>query len=226
MGPAVPAAGLLLLALALARAAPPGAPGQGPSFDREALLRQLAVADQAWIPRAEPLPGGGIRYVYKRRSGEPELSLAQVRALIQAPPSLQRERQAIRSLLAELERAGVRIDLAQPRKPGAAAEWDATRQTIRIQSRVVALGSRDFALVLNHESLHVAQSCRGRGRAGDPPRPLGLDQRLPSSLAAVLAEPVYRQASPREQQLEREAYAHQENLSLGPALVRRYCRPA
>jgi hypothetical protein len=45
---------------------------------------------------------------------------------------------------------------------------------------------------------------------------------MPTSLAGVLQEPLYSQASALERQLEREAYANQALLHLGPELLRRY----
>ena len=195
-------------------------------LSEDALLLKLADADRAWIPRAEPLGDGRIRYVYKRRAGDPELTIPEIRALIASPPTFSRERLAIGGLLSDLQQAGVRIELSQPRKPGAAGEWDPGQRTIRIQPRVVGKGSREFAKVLNHEAIHVAQSCSARGRLRSNPRPLGLSEQLPGSLAAVLEEPIYRQASANEQRLEREAYANQERLELGSALVRQHCPTA
>lgn len=192
-------------------------------LSEDALLERLAEADRSWIPRAELLPDGRIRYVYKRRAGDPELSIPQIKALIESPPTFQRERLAIGALLADLRTAGVRIELAQPRKPGAAGEWDPAERTIRIQPRVVGKGSLEFAKVLNHEAIHVAQSCSVYGRLRTTPKPLGLHEQLPESLASVLEEPIYRQASATEQRLEREAYANQHRLELGAALVRQHC---
>jgi hypothetical protein len=48
---------------------------------------------------------------------------------------------------------------------------------------------------------------------------------MPASLAAIPQEPLYRQASALERQLERETYANQVLLHLGPELLRRYCAP-
>lgn len=215
---AAPSAG----APALAAARPAGLVG----IAEEALQQQLADADRAWIPRAEPLADGRTRYVYKRRAGDPELSLEQIRALIASPPSFARERLAIGGLLQELRRVGVRIELGPPRKVGAAGEWDPSQRTIRILPSVVGKGSQEFAKVLNHEAIHVAQSCSARGQVRANPQPLGLDEQLPGPLAAVLEEPVYRQASALEQRLEREAYANQHRLELGVALVRQHCPAA
>jgi hypothetical protein len=185
-------------------------------------LQQLAVADRQWLPRAETLPNGAIRYHYRRRAGEPKLTVPELRALIANPPSFGAERLAIGELLTVLGGAGVHLELTQPRKPGAAGEWDPAARTLRIQPRVVAKSSLEFAQVLNHEAIHVAQSCRNRGLRSTP-RPLGLPSQVPGHLAAVLEEPLYRTASERVRQLEREAYANQERLGLGAQLVRRHC---
>jgi hypothetical protein len=186
------------------------------------LLQQLADADKQWVPRAETLPNGSIRYHYRRRAGEPRLSLAELRALMANPPTFGTERLAIGELLKVLAAAGVHLEISQPRREGAAGEWDPRARIMRIQPRVVSKGSVEFAQVLNHEAIHVAQSCRNRGLRSSP-RPLGLPTALPSHLSGVLQEPLYRRASARERQLELEAYANQSRLRLGAELVRSQC---
>lgn len=198
-------------------------PGGLVGVSEDSLMSQLESADRTWIPRVEVLPDGRLRYIYKRRAGDPELSVDQLRALIASSPSFFEERLAINELLSDLRQVGVRIELRRPRKPGAAAEWDPGQRTIRIQPRVVAKGSREFATVLNHEAIHVAQSCSAHGQLRSMPQPLGLSKKLPDRLAGVLREPIYRQASGQEQLLEREAYANQGQLGLGAMLVRRHC---
>jgi len=186
------------------------------------LLDRLAVADRQWIPRAETLANGAIRYHYRRRADQPKLTVAELRALIANPPSFGEERLAIAELLTVLTAAGVRLELTKPRKPGAAGEWDPRAHTLRIQPWVVSKGSVEFARVLNHEAIHVAQSCRNRGVRSSP-IPLGLPTALPAHLEGALNASVYRQASVRELQLEREAYANQARLGLGSQLVRLHC---
>lgn len=188
----------------------------------ELLLSQLAVGDLQWLPRVEPLPDGGVRYTYKRRSGDPSLNLDQIRALIANPPTHARERQFIRRAIEALPRVGVRLSLAHPRRSGAAGEWDPAHRLLRIAPSVVGKGSRDFALVLNHELIHVAQSCRAGG-VGRAPRLLGLSSSLSSTLRRHLNDPVYVRATPLEQGLEREAYANQHLLPLGLELVLQHC---
>ena len=191
-------------------------------LQESALLEQLAKADQKWLPRAELLANGAIRYTYRRRAGEPALSIGQLRALLASPPGYRAERQAIVNLLAALKSVGIRVVVTAPRRPAAVGEWDPLLRTIYIQPQVVARGSVGFAQVLNHEAIHGAQSCSG-GPWPLAAKPLGLATTMPASLAAVLQEPLYRQATALERQLEREAYANQALLHLGPELLRRYC---
>jgi hypothetical protein len=213
-----------VLALPLASVMPLRAAGLE-GIDHRSLMEGLAVADAAWTPRVESLPDGRIRYHYRRRSGDPPLSLTEVRALMANPPRFSRERRAIVALLTVLGRAGVRIQLEQPRRAGAAGEWDPRMRALRIKPAAIESGSAEFAKVLNHEAFHVAQSCSG-GHLRAMPRPLGLPAQVAPQLAAVFNEPVYRSAGPLELQLEREAYANQHRLELGAALVGRHCRLA
>ena len=188
-----------------------------------ALLAQLQEADRQWLPRVERLPDGRSRYVYKRRAGEPALSLEQVKALLRNPPRFEREHGAIRQMLGSLERGGVVVLLEQPRKPGAAGEWNPRRAELRIRPDVPGKGSVEFARVLNHETIHVAQSCRGGGVHAQPV-PLGLPRQLDDRARQHLAEPLYAKASAQERRLEEEAYAGQGQLSLGTQLLEAHCR--
>ena len=77
-------------------------------------------------------------------------------------------------------------------------------------------------LVLNLEAIHVAQSCSNQGLGSDPLL-LGLPTLLPGHLSTVLNEPIYRTAPERVRQLEREAFANQDRLTLGVQLVQAHC---
>ena len=194
------------------------------SSGREGVLHaQLEAADRSWQPRAEPLPGGGTRYVYKRRSGDPALSVEQIKRLMLNPPRFESERRAIDALLLQLHSRGVRVVLGPPRKAGAAGEWEPRARTLRIRPDVPAKGSREFALVLNHEAIHVAQSCR-HGLLQLHPQPLGLSRVLDAEARRHLSDPLYAQASPREIALEEEAYANQHRLDLGAQMLKAQCR--
>jgi len=193
------------------------------STDLSGLLGQLKLADQGWRPRAIPLPGGGVRYLYKRRADDPLLTVAQIKDRLLNPPVFALERQAIASLIPALERVGVLVVLGPPIKRGAAAEWDPAARTIRIQPAVVSNGSAEFARVLNHEAIHVAQSCLRGGLAAQP-KLLGLSTQLDAQGQRHLGDPVYARASALERALETEAYANQHRLELAIALLASECR--
>jgi hypothetical protein len=187
------------------------------------LFTQLDVADQSWKPRAEALPGGGTRYIYKRRTSDPPLTLNQIKALMRNPPTFALERGVIAGLLQELRRRGVTVALGPPRKQGAAGEWEPRAGVLRIRPDLPAKGSREFVRVLNHEAIHVAQSCRGGGLRARP-SPLGLPRQVDAASQRHMADPIYARASARERILEEEAYANQDQLSLGLELLQVHCR--
>jgi hypothetical protein len=88
---------------------------------------------------------------------------------------------------------------------------------------VVAKGTVDFARVLNHEAIHVAQSCAAGGLRAVP-RQLGLSQAVAPEFKVHLDDPLYAGVSDGERALEREAYANQGQLEMGATLVRTHCR--
>lgn len=187
------------------------------------LYSQLEAGDRTWTPRVERIPGVGLRYIYKRRDGEPPMDLEQIRRLMQHPPSFAGERQAVAVLLRQLRRTGVRVVLGPPIKRGAAGEWEARRRVLRIRPDIPDKGTHEFVRVLNHEAIHVAQSCR-RGDIGARPIPLGLSRLMPATQRRNLNSPIYAMATPQERILEEEAYANQDNLSLGWQLLQVHCR--
>jgi hypothetical protein len=199
----------------------PGLMPFDPSSSKQ-VLDQLASADLQWIPKSEVMPNGTTRYSYKRRAGEPTLSIAQIRNLMMNPPTFDPERRSISELWQVLEAKGVKIRLVIPLKVGAAGEWDAKQKTIRINPEVLDKGSKEFAWVLNHEAIHVAQSCKS-GSITANPNVLGLAKKLTPEVELVLQKPPYLNASFQSKSLEREAFASQRNLSLGPSLVEAYC---
>jgi hypothetical protein len=187
------------------------------------LFAQLEEGDRSWLPRVQRRADGRTTYTYRRRPGEAPLTLAQVQALLRNPPRFERERQAIVGLLDTFKALGVTVELRAPRQHGAAGEWDPGLARVRVRPDVPSGGSREFARVLNHEAIHVAQSCLGGGLRRMPV-PLGLPRRLSREGSALLAMPLYRTIPPRTRRLEEEAFANQEDLSLGRVLLERHCR--
>jgi hypothetical protein len=192
------------------------------SLDQNFLFSKLAQADLQWQPQEELLPDGSVRYLYKRRSGEPDLSIDELRALIETPRTFDTERAAIDDLLNTLRQAGVRVLLSPTLKKGAAAEWDHLQGVMRIQPDVLGKGSIDFLRVLNHEAVHVAQSCRA-GNLRAKPRALGLSVTSNTTLLKTLDDPIYANASTWERGLELEAYGLQNETGVAKKLVSSEC---
>ncbi len=193
------------------------------SLDRVDLFTKLEEADSQWQPQEELLPDGSIRYLYKKRAGESDLSLSELRSLIKDPPTFDSERKAINSLLETLRNAGVRVILMPTLKKGAAAEWDHQQGTMRIQPHVMDKGSKDFLRVLNHEAIHVAQSCRG-GSLYAKPKALGIPVSFDPTTQATLSAAMYFNISKEERALEEEAYGLQNDIYRAHQLVSKECR--
>lgn len=195
------------------------------TFPISELIAQLEEADYQWQPRQEILPDGSTRYVYKRRSGEPDLNVTQLRQLIETPPTFHNERQNVLNLFKTLQAAGVRVHLSPTIKKGAAAEWDHRLATLRIQPQMTDRGSVDFLELLSHEAIHVAQSCRG-GSLTARPKPLGLVAVGSSQVRQRLNDPVYKNTSQWEMSLEREAYGSQNNSDKVKQILEKECKLA
>ena len=115
------------------------------------------------------------------------------------------------------------IVVRQPKREGAAGEWNPRRGELRLRPDVASKGTVNFARVLNHEAIHVAQSCK-RGSFYARPRLLGLGRSLSASGRRSLQQPLYAKVSRKQRLLEEEAYANQEQLNLGWELLARHCR--
>jgi hypothetical protein len=213
---------VLLLALLLALPARAAASGSlSPAWERH-LFALLDRGDRLARPRARRLPDGRVLISYRTTPGAPRPSAAQLREMVRNPPTFARERQVIRDLLDRLRRLGVMVELQAPGHALAAGEWMPRRARLRIRPDIPLRGSPTLAMVLNHESIHVAQSCRGGGVRRDPAL-LGLPHRVSPEGRAMLATPAYSSSPPRLRRLEQEAYAHQNDLEIGAVLLDRHC---
>jgi hypothetical protein len=209
----------------LSRSIAPAAPvdRMTDSLDTNELFIKLENADAQWQPQEELLPNGSTRFLYKRRVGEPDLSIAELRSLINDPPTFHTEREAIINLLETLRQAGVRVILTPTIKKGAAAEWDHREGVMRIQPHLTEKGSLDFLRVLNHEAIHVAQSCRS-GSLVAKPKSLGVPIKNDNSFRSTFDNPVYANVSDNEKILELEAYSLQNDISRANFLVSKECK--
>ena len=187
------------------------------------VLEVLAQNDRQWQPRLVVHDDGRREYTYRLPKGAPELSFPEIKALLRSPPDYSDDAESITTLLTALNRYGVTVVIAEPNRAGASGEWNPRRGELRIGHSVVSQGTRSFRRVLNHEAIHVAQSCFG-GSIRSRPRALGLSRGIDTQAMLHLNGPVYAGITSSHRLLEEEAYANQDELMLGALLLDVHCR--
>ena len=187
------------------------------------VLEVLAQNDRQWQPRLVVNADGRRKYTYQLRPGFPQLSLAEIQALLRSPPDYTSDVESIKNLLSALDRYGVTVVIAEPNRIGASGEWNPRRGEMRISHSVVKRGTQAFRRVLNHEAIHTAQSCAG-GSIRSRPKPLGLSRRLDTTAIRHLQSEIYADIASSDRRLEEEAYANQEDPEIGALLLKVHCR--
>ena len=102
-----------------------------------------------------------------------------------------------------LESLGIEIVVGNPSIDGASAEWDTASRTMTISSATMQQGAGAVLQAMNHEAVHVAQSCKAGG-VGTAGKALGIG--TSGAAAQALQHEVYESVSEEEKQMELEAY--------------------
>ncbi|MFZ4566423.1 MAG: hypothetical protein ACOYMY_08150 [Prochlorococcaceae cyanobacterium] len=189
------------------------------------LWQRLRSSDALWLPRVEVRDDGRRIYRLRRLAGDPPLDLMAMQALERATDPFAAERRQVHELVDTLRHHGVLLRLGPPRRRGALAEWEPRARVLRLRHDALDQGHRGLARILNHEAIHVAQSCAAGGLRRSP-QLLGIPRALPPELESVLASDTYALLDDGGRELEREAFAGQGTPGLGARLIRRHCRPA
>jgi hypothetical protein len=85
-------------------------------------------------------------------------------------------------------------------------------------------GLNTFSRTLNHEVIHVIQSCSG-GHVTSYPRPIGLVSKPNKKVMEMLLKPPYADKSAKILDLEIEAFMHQDRPDLVSKLLIQFCYP-
>ena len=130
---------------------------------------------------------------------------------------------AIASQVNTLEALGIQVVVGDPSIQGASAEWDASRRTMTINPKTMAKGASTVMQAINHEAVHVAQSCKA-GSVNNFGAALG----IPTSDQAVerIQHAVYENASDHAKHLEVEAYSLDEQAGAGIRAAIDHCSEA
>lgn len=119
-----------------------------------------------------------------------------------------------------LESLGIQVVVGDPSIDGASAEWDSSNRTMTISENTLEQGSAAVLQAMNHEAVHVAQSCKagGVGAAGTA---LGIAT-SGEAVQAVQHE-TYASVSQEVQQMELEAYTLTNQAGAGVAAAVQHC---
>ena len=119
-----------------------------------------------------------------------------------------------------LESLGIEVVVGDPSIDGASAEWDAGSRTMTISASTMQQGSGAVLQAMNHEAVHVAQSCKAGG-VGTGGVALGIG--TSGAAAQALQHEVYEGVSAEEQQMELEAYTLTNQAGAGVAAAVQHC---
>jgi hypothetical protein len=151
---------------------------------------------------------GHISYKYYRKEGEPPKTAEELDKLVENKKSYQQTQQKLADLISTLSELDVLVVLGKPNLKGAAAEWDPNSQTIRITPSSLENGSESVLKILNHETVHVAQSCENGG-INYKPKALGVELSPTKIYSRQLGSDIYSQIGEKTKRIEAEAYSYE-----------------
>ena len=166
---------------------------------------------------------GTKRYRYIATKGEGSKTREQVEKDAQEiEKEISTSRKRTKNLLKILRDVGVTVAIGDPGKAGAAAVWSPRIQTIKISRQKMEEGSQAVLRVLNHEGIHVAQSCRNGG-INYKPVPLGLKLSPNEIYKKQMASKIYEKSPKKIKKLEKEAYSYEFSNQSTLYLIKKEC---
>jgi len=195
----------------------------GPSINPDQLIADLQAADEARRPRAITQNDGSTRYEYYKSDDEPTPSIEDLENQIKNPINHQLFYTEIRTILNELERAGVYSVLEISGDPSVGGTWSPREKLVRINPDIIQQGSNIFHETLAHEAIHVAQSCRTGSTTSIPSR-IGLVIKYSNSIDNSVYHPIYSSNQEEARLIEREAYSNSKETGIAARLLRQYCK--
>ena len=186
------------------------------------ILRLLKKADKRNAPKMIINPNSSKSIIYKKSNFEKELSQKELIYLIKNPRNFDQELIFIEEALKFLNKLGISVFLLELNNEKGSAYWLPEKQIIKIDNKTLNAGTLTFAKILNHEMIHIAQSCKG-GSINSFPKLIGLNEKLNQEKNYLLSSEVYKNLPKSQISLEKEAYSYQDNLSAGKYLINKIC---
>ena len=166
---------------------------------------------------------GTKKYRYIATKGEKSRTREQVeRDAEEIEKIISTSRKRTKNLLKMLRDVGVTVAIGNPGKAGAAAVWSPRIQTIKISREKMEEGSQAVLRVLNHEGIHVAQSCKNGG-INYKPIPLGLKLSPTEIYKTQIGSKIYERSSKKVKKLEKEAYSYEFSNRATIYLIEKEC---
>ena len=187
------------------------------------LFRHLSKGDEKLIPRKNFNEDGSVTYTYRRNKFSPKMSPDQLERLINSPIDYSKYKEYILKTLVKLRELQIKVIIPRRASDNSqAGYWMPEKKTINIEFEVIRGGTINFAKVLNHELIHVVQSCKS-GSYKSKPKLIGLKTNLTKEHRYHLKSDIYKNFTDHERRLEIEAYSNQSKFKLGLFLLDKYC---
>ena len=185
------------------------------------ILRILKKADKINSPKMITNPDSSKSIIYKKQFPEGTITKELI-FLIKNPRNFYKEQNFVEESLKFLNSLGISVFLLELNNEKGSAYWLPEKQIIKIDSKTLNAGTLTFAKILNHEMIHVAQSCKG-GSINSFPKLIGLNEKLNEEKNYLLSSEVYKNLPKSQISLEKEAYSYQDNLTAGKYLINKFC---
>ena len=186
------------------------------------VIRILKKADKRNAPKMITNPDSSKSIIYKKSNFQKKLSQKELTYLIKNPRNFYQEQNFVEEALKFLNQLGISVFLSELNDKKVSAYWLPEKQIIKIDSKTLNAGSLTFAKILNHEMIHIAQSCKG-GSINSFPKLIGLNLKLNEEKTDLLSSEVYKNLPKYQISLEKEAYSYQDDLSAGKYLINKFC---
>tara|TARA_Y100001970_G_C14071994_1_gene769951 strand:+ start:442 stop:1155 length:714 start_codon:yes stop_codon:yes gene_type:complete len=191
------------------------------NFDLEKILYELSASDKRNAPKLIDNRNGTKSILYKKNEFEKNLNEKELLNLIKNPKSFKIEKLFIKDSIEILKKLGIKLVLIKESED-VAATWNPSEKKIVINTNIIRLGTRIFAEVLNHEMIHIAQSCKA-GSLESFPALIGLKVNLNKEKRFLLSKDIYKGITKLEKSLEDEAYTYQTDFKMGKSLIKKFC---
>jgi hypothetical protein len=166
---------------------------------------------------------GQVSYRYYRKEGEAAKTAKELDEQVRNGREFWASQQKLAQLLTSLAELNVLVVIGKPRLKGAAGEWDPSRQTIRIAPSALSQGSEAVRKILNHEAIHVAQSCYNGG-INYKPKPLGVELSPAKIYRRQLGSDIYSQIGEKTKLIETEAYSYEYSSKAARHFLAERCK--